>query len=110
MARSKKRLILRRLGRQARELDAVAAVLVDVLARFVAKVELLDRFYEGRGIVLEGGEAQPTLSVYFSALNGARLTAGRLAEHLARQGSPAEDLEGYIIEHYGPNGDGDAAA
>lgn len=107
VARNKKRLILRRLGVQARDLDAVCSVLVDVLARFASKIELLDRYYEGRGIVRQGGEPEPTLPVYLGLLNGARLTAERLGVELRRRGDRSERaLADYIEATYSNGSDG----
>ena len=55
----------------------------------------------------EDGRGEPTLSVYLSALNLVRFTAGRLSEHLERQGGlPNETLESYIDGTY-RNGDPD---
>ena len=106
-ARAQKRRILRRLGVRASELDAVSVVFVDVLARSLALAGMLDRFYIGRGVVREDGQGEPTLSVYLSALNQARLTAAKLAEHMARQGVSGDDLHDYIEAEYGngPHGD-----
>jgi hypothetical protein len=105
-ARAQKRRILRRLGVRSADLDAVSAVLVDVLARSLALAGMLDRFYAGRGVVREDGQGEPTLAVYLSALNQARLTAAKLAEHMSRQGVTGDDLRDYIVENYGANGDG----
>lgn len=110
-ARGKKRALLRRMGRKATELDVTSAVLVDLLARALAKLQLLDEHYARTGaIVREDGTAEPTLGLYFTAHNAARLTAGRLADHLARQGDHrGETLEAYIEANYsnGNGGDGD---
>jgi hypothetical protein len=101
-AKNQKRTILRKLGVAARDLDAVSAIYVDVMARGLSKVQLLDTYYAERGIVREDGQGEPTLSVYLSALNLVRLTAGRLSEHLQRQGGlPTESLQSYIEGNYG---------
>jgi hypothetical protein len=81
------------MGRRASDLDAVSGVFVDLLARALAKVSLLDRYYAEAGIVREDGTAQPTLALYLSALNAARLTARQLAEHMGSQGETGEQLE-----------------
>lgn len=107
-AKNQKRTLLRKLGVRASDLDAVSAVYVDVMARGLSKVQLLDTYYAEHGIVREDGQGEPTLSVYLSALNVVRLTAARLSEHLVQQGGfPTESLESYIEGNYG-NGDGDA--
>ena len=41
-----------------------------------------------------------------SALNQARLTAGKLAEHMARLGVSGDDLGDYIDAEYGPGNGG----
>ena len=64
------------------------------------KLQLLDGYYDSKGFVKEDGEVQGSAVVYISLLNNARLTAGRLAEHLARQGARGEDLQGYIEANY----------
>ena len=100
VARAQKRRILRRLGVRAADLDAVSAVYVDVLARSLAKAVMLDSYYAERGIVRPDGQGEPTLALYMSALNQARLTAGKLAEHMSRQGVTGDDLHDYIDSEY----------
>ena len=52
----------------------------------------------------------PTLTLYFTAHNSARLTAGRLADHLARQGDHAgETLDDYLTANYSRAGRGRGA-
>lgn len=108
VAKSKKRLVMARLGMRLGELSAVEAVLVDVLARFLAKAELIDRYFEGRGILEADGEPKGALASYFAALNGARLTAKQLGEQLdKRRDGSEETLEAYIEANYArSNGDG----
>ena len=65
------------------------------------RLSLLDDWYDVHGIVRESGEPEPTLSVYVTTLNSARLTARHLSEHMARRGVQGEDLDTYIIEQYG---------
>lgn len=109
-AKNQKRTILRKLGVAARDLDAVSAIYVDVMARGLAKAQLLDTYYAEHGIVREDGQGEPTLSIYLSALNLVRLTAGRLSEHLSRRGGlPTESLDSYIDQTY-RNGSSDADA
>jgi hypothetical protein len=67
----------------------------------------LDAFYAERGIVRPDGQGEPTLAVYLSCLNQARLTASKLAEHMARQGVTGDELGEYIDATYG-NGSRDA--
>jgi hypothetical protein len=105
-AKNQKRVILRRLGVRARDLDCVSAVLVDTLARYVSKAEMLDRHFAGSGVVRPDGQPEPSLALYFTALNGIRLTAERLGEHLRRRGVSGDSLYDYIDQKYGSNGDG----
>jgi hypothetical protein len=108
-ARAQKRRLLRRLGRRASDLDAISALYVDLLSRSLAKLALLDKHYAAAGIVREDGQGQATLPLYVSMLNSARLTAARLADHMARQGEQGEDLADYIAANYTrQNGDGAA--
>ena len=111
-ARAQKRALLRKMGRRSRDLDPVGWVLIDLLSRSLAKLAILDRYYAETGVVREDGSGSPTLPLYVSMLNSARLTASRLAEHLARQGAPVtETLESYIEANYSPrvaNGDSGA--
>jgi hypothetical protein len=100
VARAQKRRILRRLGMRASDLDAISAVFVDVLARSLAKVVMLDAYYAERGIVRSDGQGEPTLAIYMSALNQAGLTAVKLAEHMSRQGVTGDDLHDYIDAEY----------
>ena len=86
VARAQKRVFCVVWGCGRRDLDAVSAVYVDVLARSLAKAVMLDSYYAERGIVRPDGQGEPTLAVYMSALNQARLTAGKLAEHMSPAG------------------------
>jgi len=109
-ARLQKRRLLRKLGRKAGDLDVTSAVLVDLLARALAKLSLLDQHYARTGIVREDDSAAPTLHLYFTALNSARLCAGRLADHLERLGDASgETLESYVEANYTRSGNGDGA-
>lgn len=108
VAKNQKRMLLRKLGLRAGDLDAVSAILVDLLARSLAKLQLLDEHYARVGIVRADGSGEPTLALYFSALNSARLTAGRLGDQLARRGDGGESLEDYIVQTYGPGNGGGA--
>jgi hypothetical protein len=106
MARGKKRSLLRALGVRASELDAMTLVYLDLTARALSKLTLLDQHY-GRtgGIVREDGTGAPTLPAYISLLNTATRTARMLADHMKSQGEHrGEQLEDYIVTRYG-NGD-----
>ena len=109
VAKNQKRTLLRKLGVRGGDLDAVAAVYVDVLARALAKIQLLDEYYAVHGIVRADGQGEPTLPIYGSMLNQARLTAWKLAEHMAREGQQGPSLEDYIDSTY-PRSNGDETA
>jgi hypothetical protein len=100
--------LLDKLGKAPAELDLTAAVLIDLLARALSKLQLLDEHFarEG-GIIRDDGTPRPPMQVYFTALNSARLTAAKLAEHLDRLGDTrGEALSDYIEQTY-VNGNGD---
>lgn len=101
VAKNQKRALLRKLNVRASELDAVSAVHVDLLARSLSKIQLLDEFYAYRGQVVDAdGQPEPSLSIYVALLNSARLTAQRLSDHLARKGAAAPSLQDYIDQRY----------
>jgi len=82
VARAQKRRFLARNGLRARDLDGLAAALLDNWARAQSKVELLDQFFASRGFLDEDGVPQPAVAVYFTALNSARVALSRLSEVL----------------------------
>ena len=90
----------------AGDLDGIALGLIDNWARAQSKVSILDQFFSEPGLVREG-EVDPALRVYFTGVNSARMALGRLAEHLAKIGGPADELGEYIDATYG-NGDANA--
>jgi hypothetical protein len=101
VARNQKRALLRKLNVRASELDPFAAVHVDLLARSLGRIVLLDEDYARRGQVVDAqGQPAPSLPIYVSLLNSARLTATKLAEHMNRKGTPAVSLRDYIDERY----------
>ncbi len=110
VAKNQKRKLLRQLGVRAGDLDAIAGVMVDLLARSLSKLQLLDTYYIQHGIVRVDGEPEPSLNAYLALLNTSRLTASKLAEHMASQGRRGPTLEDYIDAQYGDrNGDEDAS-
>jgi hypothetical protein len=101
IARNQKRALLRKLNVRASELDPFSAVHVDLLARSLSKIQLIDEFYAVRGQVVDAdGQPEPSLPIYVSLLNSARLTAAKLSEHLNRKGRPATSLQDYIDARY----------
>lgn len=99
------------MDRRASDLDIASALALDVVARYAAKVELLDRWFDqSGGIVREDGTPAPAFQAYMAALGGLRLASQHFAEALRRAGDHAgETLEGYIAATYprGGNGNGD---
>lgn len=71
-----------------------------MLARSLVKLQELDQFYDVHGFVREDGSTQESAQTYLQRLNSSRLTAAKLAEHMARRGSPGADLRGYIEANY----------
>lgn len=104
VARAHKRRFLRQTGLKITDLDGISLGLIDNWARAQSKVTILDEFFSEQGLVRDG-EIDPALRVYFTGVNSARMALGRLAEHLAKAGTPKEDLDDYIDVTYG-NGQG----
>lgn len=97
------------MGRRADELDPVASIHLDLLAKALGKLGLLDSYYARSGIISEEGVAQGSLGLYVTLLNSARLSAQRLAEQMSREGETSDDLADYIEANYSrSNGDSGA--
>ncbi len=109
LAINQKRALLRKLNVRASELDTFAAVHVDLLARSLSKIQLIDEHYASQGQVVDAdGQPAASLPIYVALLNSARLTAAKLAEHMNRKGAPTASLADYIDARYSvPNGDDD---
>jgi hypothetical protein len=92
---------------RASELDPFAAVHIDLVARSLSKIALIDEHYASRGQVVDAdGQPAASLPIYVALLNSARLTAAKLAEHMHRRGTPATSLADYIDQRYSVS-DGD---
>lgn len=87
-AANQKRRILRQIGTRRADLDPAARGYLDLLARLLAKIEIADEFIEREGMIQPDGEVQPVLRLYVSLVNSARLTLGRLEEHLRKRSRP----------------------
>lgn len=85
-ARQKRRL-LRQIGLRARDIDPVARGYLDLYCRAVAKVELLDDYFDEHGLLKADGEPQPATKFYVAVGNTARLALARLEDHLRAQGA-----------------------
>jgi hypothetical protein len=90
VATVQKRRLLRQVGLRAADLDGLGLALLDNWARAQAKVELMDSWAAEHGWLDEDGNEPGFVRTYFAALNSARLSLGRLEEHLkARGGEPS---------------------
>ena len=94
-ATAQKRRLLRQNGLRASDLDGLGLAHLDLAARALAKVELLDEYWAdpAHGFINAKGEPHPAAKVYFAAINSARLALARLEAHLRAQG----DLEPSIV-------------
>jgi hypothetical protein len=88
VATVQKRRLLRQIGLRAADLDGVALGYLDAWARAQSKVELMDQWAAEHGWLDEDGRPPGFVSVYFAALNSARLSLGKLEEHLKARGGP----------------------
>lgn len=99
-----KRAFLRARGLRLRDLDAVGVALLDVWARGMAKVTLMDRYFDANGGYLdENGEPSPASKTYWLAYNSTQRALGRLEEHLRhREPSRLQAwLEGELADEEG---------
>lgn len=94
-ARTAKQRLLRQVGLSAAQLDGVARGYLDNWARAQAKVELMDRYLEQRGLVDQDGNLPGFMATYFAALNSARLALSKLEGHLKAR-SPEDPFAQYI--------------
>jgi hypothetical protein len=94
-ATAQKRRLLRQNGLRASDLDGLGLAHLDLAARAVAKVEILDEYSAdpAHGFIDAKGEPHPAAKVYFAAINSARLALARLEAHLRARG----DLEPSIV-------------
>jgi hypothetical protein len=97
VAANHRRRVLRQLRLSARDLDSVGRGYLDLYVRAVAKVELLDRFFEANGFLDEKGEPRGGVKVYFVAVNSSRLALARLEEHVRQRGL-GEGLDALIAD------------
>lgn len=86
--------MLRRLGVSAQQLDAIGRGYLDLLARSLAKVELLDDYFQRNGFLDEEGRPRPGADRYFQAIEASRRNLAKLEEHvLARAEGPSMVVE-----------------
>lgn len=78
-----KRRLLRQTGLKVSDFDGPGRALLDVWARSMAKVEILDEHFDRLGFLDDAGAPRPGASFYFTALNCAARTLAKLADHLA---------------------------
>jgi len=99
LARGHRRRVLRQLGLRAGDLDPLGRGYLDAYVRLVAKIDLLDAFYEEHGFLKPSGEPQESTRFYVSLANSARLALARLEGHLReRKVDPNEELRRYLAE------------
>ncbi|MDQ3859029.1 MAG: hypothetical protein M3327_11385 [Actinomycetota bacterium] len=99
-AASQKRRFLRQIGLRQADLDGIGVALLDNWARAQAKVEILDRYFAEHGLLDGRGKPRAAAAIYFTALNSARLSATRLAEHLRAAEPRGPTLAEYLAEKY----------
>jgi hypothetical protein len=77
-----KQSVLQPLGIRQAELSAVARRYLDLYARCLAKVQLMDAWVEQHGWVDEAGNLPGFSATYFAALNAARLALREFEKHV----------------------------
>ena len=82
-----KRRLLRRIGLSASDLNGVGQSYLDLFARAMAKVELMDQWQadRGGGWLNDEGAAPGYTDKYLAAINTARLSLAKFDEHLVAQ-------------------------
>jgi hypothetical protein len=100
-ARAHRRRLMRQMNLRIGDLDGIALGYLDGWARAQAVVDILGEHFSERGLIDAEGNPLPSLRVYFTGLNSARLALNRLAEHLERHDGGGEALEDYVVERYG---------
>lgn len=78
VARALRRRFLRQNRLRAGDLSGIQRGYLDSWAQCQAKVELIDRYLDQRGLIREDGELQPVMKLYVSLVNSARLSLGKL--------------------------------
>src|SRR5450759_1459246 len=95
-ARAEKRRFLRQTGMRIGDLDGVALAYLDAWARAAAKVRLMDAWAQEHGFLDSDGNPPPFATIYFTALNSARLALSRLEAHLPALDSFEAGVRGLI--------------
>ena len=98
VARAHRRRVLRQLRLRASDLDPLARGYLDLYARTLAKVELLDAYFAEHGLLTASGEPQGGARFYVSLVNSARLALSRLEAHLASRDPAVAGIEALIVE------------
>lgn len=97
LARAHRRRVLRQLKISPRELSGPGRGYLDLYARNIAKVQLLDEYLAQHGLLTADGEPQACMRIYTSLCNTARLSLARLEAHVAEQrNDPAARLIEYL--------------
>ncbi len=71
ITKEKQLMVMGLLGGSATAIGPTDAVSVELLARNLAKIELIDRYLQVNGLFTKGGEPQPVLRIYWVAMNAA---------------------------------------
>jgi hypothetical protein len=102
LAKNHRRRVLRALGLRAGELDPIGRAYLTHYSRDIAKIDLLDRYYDQHGLLLPDGRPQKSTSLYVQLSNSARQHLAKLEQHLRQTGhDPVEALNAYVRETYG---------
>lgn len=71
ITQEKQLMVMELLGGTATAIGPTDAVSVELLARNLAKIELIDRYLQVNGLFTGDGEPQPVLRIYWVAMNAA---------------------------------------
>lgn len=98
IAANHRRRVLRQLRLRAGDLDSIARGYLDLYCRTSAKIELLDRYFDEKGLLDGRGNPRGATKFYTSLVNSSRLALKALEGHLRERqrdyASPLAILEG----------------
>jgi hypothetical protein len=95
LARNHRRRLLRQIGLRAGDLDPVGRALLEHYARLTAKVVLIDAYVDDAGLLDEGGQPRPCMTLYVQLHRAALSALARLEAHL---GTRAPSLGDQLAE------------
>jgi hypothetical protein len=99
VARAQRRRFLTRNGLTAGELTGVELAYLDQWARCQSKVELADSWLAEHGLMDDGGNPWPILSMYSTWINSARCAMRELASELKRGGRREPSMVAILAGH-----------